>query len=110
MPTNPYMPSNSRKAVPPPAPPAATKEKVRRKDRMGLDTFTYSCHSCNARHSHSSGYMFIVMLDGERLYFCDHNCCDAFEKGYTKPGIGSHPTPDRRGAIAATRAKNEEND
>jgi hypothetical protein len=119
---NPYA-DGYRKAVPPPpvgpqgevgvtgtpgAVAAATKTKVARKARMGLDTFTYNCHSCGAIHAHSSGYLFVIMLDEEQLYFCDHNCCDAFEKGYTKPGIGDHPAPDRRGAIAATKAKHND--
>lgn len=103
MPSNPYK--GERKAVPPPVPP----NKARR-DRLGLDTFIYNCHQCGKERSHSCGYLFVVMLGTWWLYFCGVNCCDDWEKANPELKDQTPPVPDRRGAILATREKNEEAD
>ncbi len=102
---NPYTPMNSKKSPPPP--PKATD--VDRKDRLGLHDFTYHCTHCQKKHKHSSGYMFVVMLGPDRLYFCNVNCCDDWEKANPElKARPAEPVTDRRGAIAATKAKNAE--
>ena len=79
-----------------------------RKDRLGLDTFVYECSACGKEKAHSTGYMFVVVLNANWLYFCDVDCCDIWEKNNPELRVPSAaPVTDRRGAIAATRAKNE---
>ncbi len=97
---------------PPPAAPAPGQERLgadSRLKRMGLDTYVYNCHACGIKRKHSSGYMFVVMLEGVRLHFCDVNCCDNWEDNVAIRVV-KEPVTDRRGAIAATRAKNEKDD
>ncbi len=81
-----------------------------RKERLLLDTFIYNCRTCHKENSHSSGYLFVVCFEADWLYFCDVNCCDAWDKTVPKHGPPAEPVTDRRGAIAATKAKNEEED
>ena len=75
-----------------------------RASRMGLDTFLYHCTyaGCRKEHEHSSGYIFTLRRGGDEFYFCNVNCCDAFEKDL----MHKLPVTDRRGAVAATKAKN----
>ena len=79
-----------------------------RKVRMSLDTFVYNCTACDKEMTHSSGYLFVVMFELDWLYFCNIDCCDEWEKYHIKVKV--EPATDRRGAIAATKAKNEEDD
>ncbi len=81
-----------------------------RKERLALGTFTYHCKQCDKEHAHSSGYVFTVMYGPETLYFCDVDCCDDWEKALTEFKLKPEPVPDRRAAIAATKAKNEKDD
>jgi hypothetical protein len=80
-----------------------------RQKRLGLDIFVYNCHACGKERAHSSGYMFVVMFGLEWLYFCNVDCCDHWEKSNPEMKI-SEPVTDRRGAILATRKKNEKDD
>ena len=75
-----------------------------RQKRLGLDVFIYNCRACGKERAHSSGYLFVVMLNADWLYFCNVDCCDAWEKNNQT----SKPVTDRRGAVLATRKKNEE--
>jgi hypothetical protein len=94
-----------------PSPDSDSTVRDSRKERLALNTFTYNCHQCDKEHSHSSGYMFIVRYGREApLYFCDVDCCDIWEKSITEFKLKPEPVTDRRGAIAATKAKNEETD
>ncbi len=96
--------TTGKKPPPPPAPPKKTD--VSRQARLVLDTFVYNCKQCGEERTHSIGYLFVVLQDGEWLYFCNVNCCDEWEK-FLPPGTKpDEPVPDRRGAIAATKAKN----
>ncbi len=116
---NPYTSWGTQRKValrtkkrPPPAAPAPGQARLGADDRlkrMGLDTYVYNCHACGIEREHSSGYMFVVMLEAKWLYFCDVNCCDNWEDNVAIKVV-KEPVPDRRGAIAATKAKNEEND
>jgi len=82
------------------------KPPITRAVRLDLDTKVYSCFQCGEEYAHSSGYVFLVHIRGEELHFCDMNCCDAWEKSNPELKI-QVPIADRRGAIAATRAKNK---
>ncbi len=106
MPKNSFPSSSLRKAIPPPAPaPGQTHlGEGDRQKRIGLDTFVYNCHACGVEKRHSSGYLFVVMFDGIRLYFCDANCCDNWEDNVAIKVV-AEPVPDRRGAIAHTKAQ-----
>lgn len=88
------------KPPPPPAPPAKKRE---------LGEFTYHCHKCDKEHKHVTGYLFMVVVE-ERVYFCNVNCYDEWMAAHpaVKDPRGLAPPPDRRGAVAATRAKNAE--
>ena len=112
-----------KKRPPPPPPPKRANSKPAgnkspspgdgdvntRQKRLGLTSRTYECVQCGDKRIHSSGYVFLVNVGDEQLHFCDVDCCDIWEESdpvIKKPA----PLPDRRGAIAATKAKNEEDD
>lgn len=116
MPNNPF-PSNNPYAHLPRAkikiPPVKDKaDTADRQKRLGLDIFTYDCSACDKARAHSSGYLFVVMLNGNWLYFCNVDCCNAWEKSNPELKTNREPAPvtDRRGAILATREKNEKAD
>ena len=99
-------PNATGKKIPPPAPRKPPTET--RKVRMSLDTFVYNCTACDKEMTHSSGYLFVVMFELDWLYFCNIDCCDEWEKYHIKVKV--EPATDRRGAVLATREKNEEAD
>jgi hypothetical protein len=89
-----------KKPPPPPAPP--------KKSEVG--EFAYSCAACLKGYKHVNGYIFVAVIDPNRMYFCNVNCYNDFLKA--NPEVKAPPpTPvtDRRGAIAATKAKEKEN-
>ncbi len=106
-----YTPRPSTKTKFKRSPAKDKADTADRRKRLGLDVFIYNCDACGKERAHSSGYMFVVMLDANWLYFCNVDCCDSWEK--SNPELKSRtiePVTDRRGAILATRKKNEEAD
>jgi len=91
------MSSSQYKPDPPPAPPPKKRE---------LGELTYFCEQCDKEHKHVTGYLFMAVVT-KLLYFCNVNCYDEWMEAH--PNITDPrwlaPT-DRRGAIAATKAKN----
>ena len=96
MPRNPYS-TKYQKRNPPPAPP---------KKKIEVGEFSYSCAACLKDYKHRNGYIFVAVVGINRMYFCHVHCYNDFLKANPEvKATPSAPLPDRRGAIAHTKAK-----
>jgi hypothetical protein len=101
MPSNPYA-TKYQKRKPPPKTSSVSGE---------LGVFTYHCAHCLKEHKHSTGYMWVAFVGPDRFYFCSVNCYEDWLKNNpeVKDQRGqAEPVPDRRGAVAHTKAKEKE--
>ena len=89
--------------------PNATGKKIpprKSPKKTEVGEFAYSCAACLKDYKHRNGYIFVAVIDINRMYFCHVQCYNDFLKAH--PEVKAPPTapvPDRRGAIAHTKAQ-----
>lgn len=114
MPSNPYMSMPTKKRPPPAGPQGVvgmtgTPTKLDKNGRQirELHDFTWHCAYCCTERKHRTGYLFTVYCGPDTLRFCNVNCYDKWLEDNPEIKTRQEPATDRRGAIAATKAKNE---